>query len=196
MNKQGTLYKKLIDATLSEISENGIEMLTAKKISERANTSTGIIYHHFGTKEELVLATYTELTNDLTNRIDKVRKKYPKDPVKRLKETMLVSFDKDLINNDNKSGWTQLWASSVCDEKINKLVESYYESLYSVIKSDLLEFCDETSAREYSLSLMSMIHGYWIEIMIAKNATVEEAINASNKCIDNANKVQHLKSII
>ena len=196
IDKKHTLHWAIINATLTEISENGIENLTAKKISQRANTSTGIIYHHFGTKEGLVFATYTELTKDLTNRIDKVRKKHKKDPIKRLKETMLVSFDKDLINNENRSAWTQLWASSVCDEKINKLVVNYYDSLYSVIESDLLEFCDEAIAREHSLSLMSMIHGYWIEIMIAKNASVEEAINASNKCIDNASKVERLKSLI
>lgn len=186
MEKNPTLHQKIIDATLTEISTNGIENLTAKKISKRANTSTGIIYHHFGTMEGLIFETYSELTNELADRIEEVRKKYPLDPVKRLKETVLVNFDKDFINNANRRAWTQLWASSVCNKNINEMTNKYYNSLYSHIESDLKEFCDEASARQYALSIIAMIHGYWIQMIITNNATIEECISATNNCIDNA----------
>ena len=196
MDKKPNLQKKIIDATLTEISTNGIENLTAKSISKRANTSTGIIYHHFGTMEGLVFATYSELMNELTNRRDEVRKKHPNDPIKRLKATMLVNFVKEFVDNDNRSGWTQLWASSVCNKNINELVNVYYKSLYSEIESDFKEFCDDASSRQNALSIISMIHGYWIELIITKNATVDECIDAANNCIDKANKAEYIKSLI
>ncbi|HAY41583.1 MAG TPA: hypothetical protein DCX64_04840 [Gammaproteobacteria bacterium] len=196
MDKKQTLHQKIIDATLTEISTNGIENLTAKNISKRAKTSTGIIYHHFDTMEGLVFATYSELINELAKIRKQVRKKYPSDPVKRLKETMLVNFDKEFVNNTNRSAWTQLWASSVCNNNINELVNQYYKSLYSDIESDFKEFCDDASSRQNALSIISMIHGYWIELIITKNATVDECIDAANNCIDKANRVERIKSLI
>lgn len=186
MEKKPTLHQKIIDATLTEISTNGIENLTAKRVSMRAKTSTGIIYHHFGTMGGLIFETYSELTNELANRRAEVRKKHPLDPIKRLKETMLVNFDKDFINNANRRAWTQLWASSVCNKNINKMATEYYNSLYSEIESDLKEFCDEPSARQNALSIIAMTHGYWIQMIITNNATIEECISAANNCIDNA----------
>ena len=89
MDKKQTLHQKIIDATLTEISTNGIENLTAKNISKRAKTSTGIIYHHFDTMEGLVFATYSELMNELVDRFG-------------VASNLVDNFFMDLINGTNQ----------------------------------------------------------------------------------------------
>ncbi len=188
MARMSNLQEKIIEATIQEISQGGIENLTTKKISKSAKTSTGIIHHHFSTKSNLILATYTKLIDDLTAKRDAVRSQYPNDPALRIEATAMISFNDDYINDDNARAWTQLWASAMCNKKIGKILSEHNKNLLNMIEGDFKEFCDAKSARQHALSVTAMIHGYWVELQIAKNVSMEECNHAIKCCVENARR--------
>lgn len=51
--------QKLLEATKAIIEEYGIRHLTVRNVCEKSGVSSGSLYHHFGTKENLV-CTYIE----------------------------------------------------------------------------------------------------------------------------------------
>ncbi|MDT8327692.1 MAG: TetR family transcriptional regulator C-terminal domain-containing protein, partial [Roseovarius sp.] len=56
----------LVRATLSLIAEEGVRGATVRAIAERAEVTQGLIRHYFSSKEELVLAAYTQHMDALT----------------------------------------------------------------------------------------------------------------------------------
>lgn len=52
--------QEILDAALSCFTEFGIEATTIDMIRERSQASVGSMYHHFGNKESIAAALYTE----------------------------------------------------------------------------------------------------------------------------------------
>ena len=48
----------IFDATLRLISENGFHGTAMSKVAKEANVSTGIIYHYFESKDDLIAELY------------------------------------------------------------------------------------------------------------------------------------------
>ena len=53
--------RKLIDAVIQLAREKRYEAVTVKEICAAAGVSTGSFYHQFGSKDDLVLATYQKV---------------------------------------------------------------------------------------------------------------------------------------
>ncbi len=56
--------QEILDAALACFTEHGIEATTIDMIRERANASVGSMYHHFGSKERIAGAVFTEALAD------------------------------------------------------------------------------------------------------------------------------------
>ncbi len=74
---------EIVDAAVMEFAEKGYEKTSMNSIAKRANLSKGGIYHHFHSKNELLLAANRKVTepasvlieelNGLENPADKIR---------------------------------------------------------------------------------------------------------------------------
>ncbi len=62
---------EILMAALSCFSEFGISGSTIDMIKERSGASVGSLYHHFGNKEKIAVALYTEGMNDHYARLKK-----------------------------------------------------------------------------------------------------------------------------
>ena len=60
-----TRRKAIVEATMRCITRFGHAGTTIERICDEAEVSVGLIGHHFSSKDELMLATYQELTNQL-----------------------------------------------------------------------------------------------------------------------------------
>lgn len=59
----------LLDAALSVFNENGYSESSLQEVARRAGVSRALIYHHFGSKEALLLALHEELDRALMQRV-------------------------------------------------------------------------------------------------------------------------------
>jgi AcrR family transcriptional regulator len=61
---------RLIDATIDCILEEGFYRSSSNRIAERAGVTWGVIQHHFGTREALLLAAFQEGMRELIDTLE------------------------------------------------------------------------------------------------------------------------------
>jgi len=61
--------RRLMEATIDALHENGFARVTIVEIAERAGVSRGALMHHYATKEELVTVSVEKLLRDTTAEI-------------------------------------------------------------------------------------------------------------------------------
>jgi TetR/AcrR family transcriptional regulator, regulator of cefoperazone and chloramphenicol sensitivity len=61
---------RLIDATIDCILEEGLYRASSNRIAKRAGVTWGVIQHHFGTRESLLLATFQEGMQELIDTLE------------------------------------------------------------------------------------------------------------------------------
>ena len=61
---------RLIDATIDCILEEGFYRASSNRIAERAGVTWGVIQHHFGTREALLLATFQHGMQELIETLE------------------------------------------------------------------------------------------------------------------------------
>jgi len=60
--------RKLIDAAIDFICENGFAAMTTTLVAERAGVSRGALQHQFGARYDLLAAVIDHLSNEISNR--------------------------------------------------------------------------------------------------------------------------------
>jgi AcrR family transcriptional regulator len=61
---------RLVDATIDCILEEGFYRASSNRIAERAGVTWGVIQHHFGTREALLLATFQHGMQELIDTLE------------------------------------------------------------------------------------------------------------------------------
>ncbi len=62
--------EKILKSSLEEFSEHGYEKASTDRICERAGVSKGLIFHHFGSKDNLYMITMNNCINDILQEFD------------------------------------------------------------------------------------------------------------------------------
>jgi len=98
-----TKKQKIMDAALELFVEKGFDATPTAEISKKAGVATGTLFHHFGTKEELINSIYLSIKKDFANSliasIDK--KTATKSQIRQLWLGMLEYS----VNNPNKANF-------------------------------------------------------------------------------------------
>ncbi len=61
--------RRLLDAALAVFSERGYSESSLEEVARRAGASRGLVYHHFGSKDALLMALHEELDQALLQRV-------------------------------------------------------------------------------------------------------------------------------
>ncbi|MGL4489716.1 MAG: TetR family transcriptional regulator, partial [Rhizobiaceae bacterium] len=75
---------ELVQATLSCIATLGMEHTTVREIAIKAGVTPGLIRHYFTSKEELVLAAYTQYAATFLDHSRTAVENAPDEPIARL----------------------------------------------------------------------------------------------------------------
>lgn len=67
-----TKKEKIMKASLEEFSEFGFDKASTDRISQRAGVSKGLIFHYFGSKENLYMTTMNSCIDDVLYEFDNV----------------------------------------------------------------------------------------------------------------------------
>jgi AcrR family transcriptional regulator len=82
-----TTRTALIDAARALFAEHGYADVGTEEIVRAAGVTRGALYHHFGGKEELFLAVYERVEEEVTQRIaDRLAARLPGDPIEVLRK--------------------------------------------------------------------------------------------------------------
>ena len=162
-----TRRKAIIEATMQCITRYGHSGCTLERICAQAGISIGLIGHHFSSKEELMLSTYQELTDQLREETRKYLAVQGGTPEDRLLAIIRSSFRGQIFNEFILTTWLGFWGAAVSSEQLRalnkKLYADYRKELESVFKAIGKAQGTQIDAKSAALTITALIDGFWLE---------------------------------
>ncbi|WP_447590671.1 transcriptional regulator BetI [Aquipseudomonas campi] len=159
--------KAIVEATMRCIKRFGHSGSTIERICAEAGISVGLIGHHFSSKEELMLSTYQELTNQLREETRKFLEIKGGSAEDRLLAIIRSSFRGKIFNEFILTTWLGFWGAAVSSEQLRalnkKLYSDYRKELEAMFKAVATEKAIALDARTGALTITALIDGFWLE---------------------------------
>lgn len=189
--------KDILNAATAEFSQNGFGSARIDTIAERAKSNKRMIYHYYGSKEDLFLAV-------LENSYAKIRQHEielnlehlsPIDAIKKLIQFTFNYFQKNpefirLLNSENLFGGVHL-------KKSNKILDMH-TPLVSKLDAVLIEggksgdFREDVTAVQLYISIAAL--GYFY---LSNSSTLESIFNKNLKSKKALNeRAQHIEDVV
>lgn len=174
-----TKKEKIMNASLEEFSEFGFDKASTDRISQRAGVSKGLIFHYFGSKENLYMITMNACVDDVLHEFDNVEF-VEKDFISKLMKVMKVKYDffikhplhyKLMINGFYDS-----------PKKLKKKLEHRYVELKQVSYGYIVDMIKELSVKQgisvedivtLIASVTSVVEGKYINLITSESSTFE-----------------------
>ena len=143
--------QQLLDSALTLFVNQGIDATSTASIAKHAGVANGTLFHHFSSKDILVLTLYKTIKEDFATQID------------------TFTFDEQNLKKQVKLIWKQAvdWAISNADKQQFCLQVSQYHQLSGQVKTQAL-----TEAFEFLPKLITfgqqhnIIANYPLELMV------------------------------
>lgn len=126
---------QLIQATVECIAERGISGTTMAAVTGRAGLSMGIVSLHFESKDNLLNATLTHLSQEVRSTWAGVMKDDTLDPAARLWAVAMSSFDPRIFNPTIISVWFAYFGEARYRVFYRKIVESFDDERDDVLEA-------------------------------------------------------------
>jgi AcrR family transcriptional regulator len=177
--KRDTRVNEIIDAAISEFIEKGYRDASMESIARRAKLSKGGLYHHFGSKAEILFMVNVKSMEPIQNFMYKIET--GKSVVKGLNQ-----FVRDYISYWNRhrkelSLYFLTMNESFSDEKIMGMyTEStrqnfvFFESLF--LKGQKTGVFKKCPARAHAISFLSCLDGFLGYLLIDPSISTEDII--------------------
>jgi len=118
---------RLIDAAARLFRQQGYERTSVRQLAEAVGILSGSVFHHFDSKEDILMAVMTTTIATMTERLRRASEQ-ASDPLDRLRQ--LVHTELDLLHGDTRDGvavaffqWHSLGASG--QEEVLGLRDDY-----------------------------------------------------------------------
>lgn len=149
----------LVEAGLAVLAEGGITAFTVDNICRRAKTSRGLIAHHFGGKEGLLVAIYhaayapllADLTADLS--VDEV--------LDRL-------FSPEHFTRESLNIWLSLWGEVAVNAGLQAEHRANYATFRTAVATAIRRDAKTpVDAEALAAALIALADGLWLELCFA-----------------------------
>lgn len=178
--------RKLIEATISLIAEEGISAVTVSRVVERAGVSRGLINLHFETKEAMMIEVMDSLNHEWRDSIREAYQAHDSNstPAQTLRETMMISLSPPIMEPTKMAVWYCFYA----DPWYRKVYEErYFETDQETLEmvAGLIEALDQEGGYGHGEALImaralrALVNGLWLELLTEPDKTnMDEARTA------------------
>jgi TetR/AcrR family transcriptional repressor of bet genes len=169
----------LIDATTRSIAKYGYPGTTIERICDEAGVSRGLINHHFGSKDELILQSYRKLCDEWTY--------YTKDmldgtlePEEALRAAIAMNFNTAMFKQEYLSIWLGFWSVIPKSAELKRLDRALYKADVNKIQTLFERLAakrgSKIDARLQAIGLLGLMDGLWLQWSLdPKYFSVDEA---------------------
>lgn len=170
---------QLIEATIACIAERGISGTTMAAVTGRAGLSMGIVSLHFESKENLLNATLTHLSQEERKTWTGIMSDDEKRPAQKLWAVAMSSFDPRIFNPTNIAVWFAFFGEARYRAFYRKIVEAYDDERAGVFE----ELCESmlpegADALFVADGIESFGDGLWLNaILYPEDVTREYCLN-------------------
>ncbi|VDC28375.1 TetR/AcrR family transcriptional regulator [Pseudogemmobacter humi] len=156
----------LIEAMQDLVAEGGPQAATVRAIAARAGVTPGLIRHYFGSKDELVRASYTALMDGMTDHGAAALAQAGEDPAERL-AVFVASSLRPPVLDPRAAG---LWAGYLHRVQGDPALLSQHETSYLRYRDRLQDLIEALSrdrtpgqSRREAIACNAVIDGLWLE---------------------------------
>ena len=177
----------ILDAALKLISENGFHGTAMSKVAQEAEVSTGIIYHYFESKDEMIDELYTSIKRNTAKAL--VADLDQTQPVKHQIRQVLGSAIRNAIRCPQESAFLEQYTRSpYYSAEIDAKVGEYYQPITACFERARQEMIikDLPPAVITTLTLdvaMSLSQKQSAGLLILSNKLIEQVVDASWEAI-------------
>ncbi|MGQ0566630.1 MAG: TetR/AcrR family transcriptional regulator [Gemmobacter sp.] len=125
------------DAACACMAQGGIRAFTVDRVVARAGVSRGLIAHHFGSMDGLLVAVYARMYRDWIAAVAA-----PRPGLSRLEATIEALVSPDLFDRDVQNIWLTLWG----EVANNPALRDAHRRLYGDYRATIAAALRETAA--------------------------------------------------
>ncbi|MCF3936118.1 transcriptional regulator BetI [Acuticoccus sp. M5D2P5] len=151
----------LIEAAITEIGSTGSLDVTVSQVAKRANVSSALAHHYFGSKEQLFLAAMREiLTRYRRDVIARLARAVG--PLARLNAIIDASFDEQQYAREVVAAWLAFYVKAQTSDGAARLLRVYMARLHSNLLASLKRLVDPAEANRIAEEVAALIDGVYI----------------------------------
>ncbi len=170
--------EQLMDATLEVLARRGLAQMTLADVAAAAGLSRGIVNFHFESKERLLLATLTRLSEEYDAAWREGLAAAGPAPAERLRALLCADFSEAVCAPEKLAAWFAFFAESgarpdyrdLCWARDDALLEAF-ATLCAALEAEGDYGHD---ARRTATAIYAMEEGLWLRLMLG-NADVSRA---------------------
>ena len=176
--------EEIVQAAVKEFLERGYEGASMDNIARRASLSKGGLYHHFRSKDEILIYANQKLSVPEEEIFRKVL--LNRSMEKGLKEFISEYVSYWMNNTDNLKFYFLSMVKAFEDDKLSDLYRRYAEDVFEMLESMFEMGMQNREFREHnpsgrSMALISAINGMLGYMMLGAGPSGHEIINYFQK---------------
>ena len=159
--------QSLIDATAASLAEQGVAGTSVRAICARAGVSPGLLTHYFDGIDDLVAATYRDVTDRVSATLRAAEEAAGDAPRARLIAFITASFRPPIADPALLATWLAFWSLV----KTAPAIASIHGETYRGYREELellLGGCGLTPAEAgpVAIALSALVDGLWLELSL------------------------------
>lgn len=154
------------------VAEVGMEGATIKRIADQARVSPGLVNHYFGSKEEALTATMTELARDFDRQMRKISRSNV-GPLQKLMGLVDISVPDSAGKLEMWTVWLEFWSQAMRKPLLRQLHRDMYDiyrrSVSAVIQQGIEEgLFGQVDPEEVADTLIAITDGSAIDCILSE----------------------------
>ena len=160
--------QSLIEATARVLARDGAGGSSVRAIALEAGVSPGLVAHHFGGVDALIVATYGHVGDQVSAALDAAVRDAGTDPRARLMAYVAASFEPPIADRALLATWTAFWGLVIARREIAALHDLQY-ARYREDLETLLAACGlaPSARRRAAIAIAALVDGLWLELCLS-----------------------------
>jgi AcrR family transcriptional regulator len=179
---------KLIEATILCMANYGPAGVSIERITEAAGVSRGLVRHHFGSKQHLLLQAFRRLADE-ERAAFAAGPETDDDPVAALRAIVATEYHQELAAPERAHAWFGFWQAALGDPELKEINESVYaeerERYDELFREAARRENLDIDSHQAGIGLVALADGAWVELlMAASDFSVDDALALCDDYID------------
>lgn len=162
--------RKLIEAAAQCLAELGHAGTSVRAVAARANVSPGLVTHHFKGIDELIVATYAHVGEQVAEVLNAAIDATEGGAEAKLRAFIDASFRPPVLDRDLLAIWLTFWSLVRRDPGVRKVHKQVYVDYRRRLEGLIAEVARArrlgTDAHLAALGLTAMLDGLWLELCL------------------------------
>lgn len=159
--------QSLIDAAAASLAELGVAGTSVRTICARAGVSPGLLTHYFAGVDDLIAATYRNVTARVSRTLSDAAAGAGTDPRARLNAFVTASFRAPVAEPSLLATWIAFWSLV----KTNAAIADIHRQSYAEHRRTLEQMLGQCGvgpgeAAAAAIALTALVDGLWLELTL------------------------------